>query len=108
MAGKLRAVKRRIVSVKSTQKITRAMELIASSRIVKAHRRVEAARPYAEAMRSLMASVARNAGNLDHPLLKPREGRGRVGMIVIAADRGLAGAYNSNVIRAAERAMRRY
>jgi F-type H+-transporting ATPase subunit gamma len=105
MGGKLRAVKRRINSVKSTQKITRAMELISSSRIVKAQRRVEAARPYAEQMRALMASVARNAGNIDHPLLKPREGQGRVGMIVVSGDRGLAGAYNSNVIRAAERDM---
>jgi F-type H+-transporting ATPase subunit gamma len=108
MAGQLRAVKRRIVSVKSTQKITRAMELIASSRIIKAQRRVEAARPYAETMRKLMASVAANAGNIDHPLLKPRTGKGTVGMIVIAADRGLAGAYNSNVIRAAERDMRHH
>ena len=109
MAQQLRAVKRRIGSVKSTQKITRAMELIASSRIVKAQRRVEAARPYAEQLRNLMASVTRNAGNLDHPLLKKREeGSGRVGMIVVSADRGLAGAYNSNVIRAAERAMERY
>jgi F-type H+-transporting ATPase subunit gamma len=103
VAQQLRAVKRRIGSVKSTQKITRAMELIASSRIVKAQRRVEAARPYAEQLRNLMASVTRNAGNIDHPLLKQREGGGRVGMIVITADRGLAGAYNSNVIRAAER-----
>ncbi|MDQ3963638.1 MAG: F0F1 ATP synthase subunit gamma [Actinomycetota bacterium] len=108
MAGQLRAVKRRIASVKSTQKITRAMELIASSRIIKAQRRVEAARPYAETMRKLMASVAANAGNIDHPLLKPREGAGKVGMIVIAADRGLAGAYNTNVIRAAERDMRKH
>ncbi len=105
MAQQLRAVKRRIGSVKSTQKITRAMELIASSRIIKAQRRVEAARPYAEQLRNLMASVQRNAGSIDHPLLKQREGAGRVGMIVITADRGLAGAYNSNVIRAAERDM---
>lgn len=105
MAQQLRAVKRRISSVKSTQKITRAMELIASSRIIKAQRRVEAARPYAEQMRNLMASVSKNAGNVDHPLLKQREGSGRAGMIVVAGDRGLAGAYNSNVIRAAERDM---
>ena len=105
MGGQLRAVKRRIVSVKSTQKITRAMELIASSRIIKAQRRVEAARPYAEKMRELMASVAKNASNIDHPLLKPKENVGTVGYIVITADRGLAGAYNSNVLRAAERDM---
>jgi F-type H+-transporting ATPase subunit gamma len=106
MGGQLRAVKRRITSVKSTQKITRAMELIASSRIIKAQRRVEAARPYAEKMQDLMASVARNASNIDHPLLRQRDTVGTVGHVVITADRGLAGAYNSNVIRAAERDMR--
>ena len=106
MAGQLRAVKRRIVSVQSTKKITRAMELIASSRIIKAQRRVEAARPYAEMMRELMASVGKNAGNIDHPLLKQRDEVGTVGLIVISADRGLAGAYNSNLLRAAERDMR--
>jgi F-type H+-transporting ATPase subunit gamma len=108
MAQQLRAIKRRIASVKSTQKITRAMELIASSRIIKAQQRVEAARPYAEEMRRLMASVARNAGNIDHPLLKQSDEVGTVGMIVITADRGLAGAYNSNVIRAAERDMQEH
>ena len=104
----LRDIKRRIGSVKSTQKITRAMELIASSRIIKAQQRVEAARPYSEVMRRLMASVGRNAGSIDHPLLKQRDEAGKVGMIVITADRGLAGAYNSNVIRAAERDMQNH
>ena len=106
MAGKLREVKRRISSVQSTQKITRAMELIASARIMKAQRRVAAARPYADEMRALMASVAKNASNIDHPLLRQKDSVERVGMIVIAGDRGLAGAYNSNVIRAAERNFR--
>ena len=108
MAGQLRAVKRRIVSVQSTKKITRAMELIASSRIIKAQRRVEAARPYAEQMRELMASVGRNASNIDHPLLRQRDEVGKVGLIVISADRGLSGAYNSNILRAAERDMREH
>ncbi|MDQ3661842.1 MAG: F0F1 ATP synthase subunit gamma [Actinomycetota bacterium] len=106
MAQQLRAIKRRISSVKSTQKITRAMELIASSRIIKAQQRVEAARPYSEEMRRLMASVAANAGTIDHPLLKERDEVQSVGTVVVTADRGLAGAYNSNVIRAAERDMR--
>jgi F-type H+-transporting ATPase subunit gamma len=101
----LRDIKRRIGSVKSTQKITRAMELIASSRIIKAQQRVDAARPYAEEMRALMTSVAKNAGNVDHPLLKQRDEVRTVGSIVLTSDRGLAGAYNSNVIRAAERDM---
>ena len=103
MAQQLRAIKRRIGSVKSTQKITRAMELISSSRIIKASQRVEAARPYADEMRRLMSAIARLAGGIDHPLLREPEGGGAIGMIVLTADRGLAGAYNSNVIRAAER-----
>jgi F-type H+-transporting ATPase subunit gamma len=108
VAQQLRTIKRRIGSVKSTQKITRAMELIASSRIIRAAQRVEAARPYAEEMRRLMASVAANAGSIDHPLLKERDQVSTVGTIVVTADRGLAGAYNSNVIRAAERDMREH
>jgi F-type H+-transporting ATPase subunit gamma len=106
VAQQLRTIKRRISSVKSTQKITRAMELIASSRIIRAQQRVEAARPYSEEMRRLMASVAANAGTIDHPLLKERDQVQSVGTVVVTADRGLAGAYNSNVIRAAERDMR--
>ncbi len=103
--AQLRDIKRRIGSVKSTQKITRAMELIASSRIIRAQQRVAAARPYADEMRNLMSSVARNAGGVDHPLLRHRDDGGTVGTIVLSSDRGLAGAYNSNVIRAAERDM---
>ena len=106
MAQQLRTLRRRIDSVQSTQKITRAMELIASSRIIKAQQRVEAARPYAETMRRLMASVAGSVTNVDHPLLKQRERVASIGTVVITSDRGLAGAYNSNIIRAAERDMR--
>ncbi|MBA3349304.1 MAG: F0F1 ATP synthase subunit gamma [Actinobacteria bacterium] len=103
MAEQLRVVKRRIGSVQSTQKITRAMELISSSRIIKAQQRVDAARPYAETMRRLLVSVAQNAGNLEHPLLAEREDISTVGHIVVSSDRGLAGAYNSNVLRTTER-----
>ncbi|MGH2788193.1 MAG: F0F1 ATP synthase subunit gamma [Actinomycetota bacterium] len=106
MAQQLRDIRRRIESVKSTQKITRAMELIASSRIIKAQQRVEAARPYAHEMRRLMASVAKNAGRIDHPLLIDRDEVRAIGSIVITSDRGLAGAYNANVIRVAERDIR--
>ncbi len=105
MAQQLRDVKRRIGSVESTQKITRAMELISSSRIIKAQQRVEAARPYAETMRRLLVSVATNASNVEHPLLQQRDEVNKVGHIVVSSDRGLAGAYNSNVIRTAERDM---
>lgn len=79
------------------------MELIASSRIVKAQQAVEAARPYAEEMRRLMLAVAEKAGNIDSPLLQEREEIRRVGTIVVSSDRGLAGAYNSNLIKAVER-----
>ena len=103
MGGQLRQIKRRIGSVQSTKKITRAMELIASSRIVKATQAVGAARPYAQEMRRMLGSVAQNAGSLDSPLLKERDEVRVVGSIVIAADRGLAGPYNSNILRAAER-----
>lgn len=108
MAQQLRAIKRRITSVKSTQKITRAFELIASSRIIKAQQRVEAARPYAEEMRRLMGSVSRNVGQIDHPLLNDRGDVNTIGTIVISADRGLAGAYNANVIRTAERDLNKH
>ncbi len=101
----LKELKGRIGSVKSTQKITRAMELIASSRIIRAQQRVNEARPYADGMRRLMASVAGRAGRIDHPLLRPRDEVSAVGTIVVTADRGLAGAYNSNVLRRAERDM---
>jgi F-type H+-transporting ATPase subunit gamma len=106
VAQQLRALKRRIESIRSTQKITSAMELIASSRIIKAQQRVDAARPYAETIRRLMASVAATGTSLDHPMLQEREDVSRVASIVVSSDRGLAGAYNSNVIRAAERDMR--
>ena len=108
MAQQLRAIKRRIGSVKSTQKITSAMELIAASRVAKAQQRVEAARPYAEEMRRLMTSVAAKAGRVDHPLLKPRDEAQTVATIVVASDRGLSGAYNSNVLKFAERDMEKH
>ena len=103
MAQQLRAIKRRISSVKSTQKITSAFELIASSRVIKAQKRVQAARPYAEEMRRLMTSVAARAGKVEHPLLRPRAEVSSIGSIIVTSDRGLAGAYNSNLLRTAER-----
>jgi len=102
MGAKLRVVRRRIRSVQSTMKITRAMELIAASRILKAQQRVEAARPYAELLTRAMEDVARQTGALVHPLLEERPEPERVGVLVITSDRGLAGSYNSNVLRLAE------
>src|SRR5919109_864929 len=107
MGAKLREVRRRIRSVQSTMKITRAMELIASSRILKAQQRVEAARPYAERLTAAMEDVARQTGGLVHPLLEERPEPRRAGVLVITSDRGLAGAYNTNALRRAEQVMGR-
>jgi F-type H+-transporting ATPase subunit gamma len=102
MGSQLRVVRRRIRSVQSTMKITRAMELIATSRIIKAQQRVEQARPYAELLTRAMEDVARQTGSLVHPLLEERERVEHAGVLVITSDRGLAGAYNTNVLRRAE------
>jgi F-type H+-transporting ATPase subunit gamma len=88
-------------------KITRAMELIAASRILKAQQRVQAARPYAERLTEAMEDVARQTGELEHPLLEDRPDPDRAAVLVVTSDRGLAGAYNSNVLRRAERLMGR-
>jgi F-type H+-transporting ATPase subunit gamma len=103
MGAKLRVVRRRIRSVQSTKKITRAMELIASSRIVKAQQRVEQSRPYAIQLTKAMEDLARNAaGSFSHPLLEEREEPSKAGVLVVTSDRGLAGAYNANVLKIAE------
>lgn len=107
MAAKLRQVRRRIRSVQSTMKITRAMELIAASRILRAQQRVEAARPYAERLTEAMEDVARQTGALVHPLLEERENPRRAAVLVVTSDRGLAGAYNANVLRRSERVIGR-
>jgi F-type H+-transporting ATPase subunit gamma len=104
-SGQERTLRRRIKSVQSTKKITRAMELIAASRIVKAQQRVAAARPYSEQITAVMGNLAAGGAGLDHPLLQERDPVRKVGFIVISADRGLAGAYNSTVIRSGERAL---
>ena len=102
MGAKLREVRRRIRSVQSTMKITRAMELIATSRIVKAQQRVEQARPYAERLTAAIADVASASAALSHPLLEQRPEPKAAAVFVVTSDRGLAGAYTSNVLRRAE------
>jgi F-type H+-transporting ATPase subunit gamma len=101
MAGQIQALRRRVRSTRSTKKITKAQELVATSRIAKAQQRVEASRPYSEAITSVLTALASNA-NIDHPLLVPRQRVRRAGVLVVTSDRGLAGAYNANAIRTAE------
>lgn len=105
-SGQIRQLRRRIKTVRSTQKITRAMEMIAASRIVKAQRRVNEARPYAEMIHEIIKGLATSNEAASHPLLQPHDGIKNVGVIVISSDRGLAGAYNANVLKLAEKAIR--
>jgi F-type H+-transporting ATPase subunit gamma len=101
MGAQLRILRRRIRTVRSMKKITKAMELVATSRLGKAQERVVASRPYAEAITKVLTALASNA-NLDHPILKPREQVRQAGVMVVSSDRGLCGAYNANAIRTAE------
>jgi F-type H+-transporting ATPase subunit gamma len=101
MAGQIQALRRRVRTTRSMKKITKAQELVATSRIAKARQRVEASRPYAEAITSVLTALASNA-NIDHPLLVPRQRVRRAGVLVVTSDRGLAGGYNANAIRTAE------
>jgi F-type H+-transporting ATPase subunit gamma len=104
MGAKVRAIRRRSKAVTTTQQITRAMELIAASRIVRAQARALRARPFAKAIGEMIEMLTGEVQ--ESPLLAEREVR-KVGLVVITSDRGLAGAYNSNVLREAERARRR-
>jgi F-type H+-transporting ATPase subunit gamma len=101
MAATLRELRGRIRSAGSIKKITKAQELIATSRIAKAQARVEAARPYAGEITNMLTELA-GASALDHPLLVERESPKRAGVLVVSSDRGLCGAYNANVLRRSE------
>ena len=102
MGAKLRETRRRIRGVQSTMKITRAMELIAASQIRRAQERVEQARPYAELITRAIQDVAGAADVLEHPLLEGRPDPKAAAVFVVTSDRGLAGAYNANVLRTTE------
>src|ERR1700754_2039644 len=101
MAATLRELRGRIRSAGAIKKITKAQEMIATSRIAKAQARVEAARPYAREITHMLTELA-SASALDHPLLVPRENPRRAGVLVVSSDRGLCGAYNANVFRRSE------
>jgi F-type H+-transporting ATPase subunit gamma len=92
-------IRRRIRSIKSSQQITKAMKMISAARLRRAQDRAVAARPYARLLREVMASVSSRVESLEHPLLAEREEK-RVAILVVAGDRGLAGAFNTNVNRA--------
>ncbi|WP_436698476.1 F0F1 ATP synthase subunit gamma [Nocardioides sp. BYT-33-1] len=102
MAVSLREYRARIKSTESMKKITRAMELIAASRIIKAQQRAAAAAPYARELTRAVSAVA-TFSNVDHPLTREEENPKRAAVLVITSDRGLAGAYSSSVIKETER-----
>jgi len=96
----MREIRTRIRTVRNIEKITRAMKLVAAARLKRAQERVMAARPYAERMQQMMAQLAAVAQDVSHPLLEVRPEQ-NIGVIVITSDRGLAGSYNSNLLRKA-------
>ena len=99
----LRDIRKRITAVGKTQKITRAMKLVAAARFSRAQAAIKAARPYAEKLRSVLGSVAAGVPTDAHPLLAPRERVRTLDLVVFTSDRGLCGAYNANVAKYAER-----
>ncbi|WP_329312101.1 F0F1 ATP synthase subunit gamma [Streptomyces sp. NBC_01262] len=101
MGSQLRVYKRRIKSISATKKITKAMEMIAASRIVKAQRQVQASTPYANELTRAVTAVA-TGSNTKHPLTTEAENPTRAAVLLITSDRGLAGGYSSNAIKAAD------
>src|SRR5512142_1511273 len=100
MAASQRDVRNRISAVKNIQKITRAMEMVAAARLRRAEQRIEALRPYAGAIRRMTRQAAEAAGSVPRlPILSEHEQVQRVGLLLVAGDRGLAGAFNSNIVR---------
>jgi F-type H+-transporting ATPase subunit gamma len=104
MAGE-REIRNKIRSIQNTQKITKAMEMVAASKMRKAQQRMDETRPYAQKMRSVIGHLANAHPEYEHPFLAEREAK-RVGFIIISSDRGLAGGLNVNLFRAAIAAMR--
>jgi len=106
MAGAgVREYKRRIASVKNTQQITKAMKMVAAAKLRRAQEHAESSRPYTDTLRDTLARLSAVAFDVRHPLLEKREEIRKVGYVIVTADRGLCGAYNSNIIRAANTAM---
>src|SRR2546426_12644708 len=101
----LRALRRRIRSVQNTQQITKAMEMVAAAKLRRAQLRALAARPYAAKITEMLGNLAGAAGDLDHPLFKAREGQ-RTALVLVTSGRGLCGAYNAHLIRAAAQRLR--
>ena len=103
MGAQLRAVRQRIRAIQSTAKITRAQELIASSRIIQAQHRVRASAPYTEELTRAVEAVVSRSAQIDHPLVREPASTERIAVVILTSDRGFAGGYNANVLRDAQR-----
>src|SRR6202046_4260231 len=103
MAAQLRLVRRRISTVQSLQKITRAQELIASSRIVRAQQQMRAAEPYARELTRAVEAVISRSTNVTHPFTQEPENPTRAAVLILTSDQGFAGAFNANVLRESTR-----
>jgi F-type H+-transporting ATPase subunit gamma len=109
MATSQRDVRNRIGAVRNIQKITRAMEMVAAARLRRAEQRIEALRPYADAIRRMTRQAAEAAGSVPRlPILAEHDQVNRVGLLLVAGDRGLAGGFNSNIVRAGVNAGREH
>ncbi|TAM76890.1 ATP synthase F1 subunit gamma [bacterium] len=103
----VRDLRDRIKSLKNTQQITKAMKQVAAARIRRAEAAMRAARPYAQRMRAMLDDLVEKGGKIDHPWLQPAAAGRPLGIVLMTADKGLAGAYNANTIREAEKYARR-
>lgn len=97
----LQNIRRKTASVKNTQKVTKAMKMVAAAKLKRAQERILAARPYAQSMESVLRNLSARVSRDRYPLLKEREVK-RVGLVVVTADRGLCGAFNANILRSAQ------
>ncbi len=98
----LRDIRKRIIGVGKTQKITRAMKMVSAAKFARAQQRIRSARPYAEKLREVLGSVASGVDSDAHPLLAPRDSVNRLDVVVFTSDRGLCGAYNANICKHAD------
>ena len=103
----LKAIRKRISSVRNTQQITKAMKMVSAAKLRRAQEAAVAARPYAEKMTELLKNVAARVAIEAHPLLQTREEK-KIDLVLFTSDRGLCGGYNANLIRAAEAFIRRH
>ena len=102
MAAQLRAIRQRIRAIQSTAKITRAQEMIAASRMIRAQQRVRESTPYARELQRAVEAVVSRSAQIDHPLVREHPSRERAAILILTSDRGFAGGYNANVLREAQ------